>query len=167
MSEGELVIRASKRAADAKNLAPEAVVELLRNVQQRIPEVAPLTSEQREALRKHERFPDNAIQGSISAIGAQQLVSDANRWTAVVYELRKMLNGVEGANLIRRQRAALIAVQAYIIACQLVRNPEHADLRPHVENMKRLRAIHRRRRRAGQAPEEPAATEGAGGGEVE
>src|SRR5258706_11932874 len=149
MSEGELVIRASKRAADAKTLAPEAVVELLRNVQQRIPEVAPLTSEQREALRKHECYPDNAIQGSISAIGAsgeltqavgmpaeevQQLVSDANRWTAVVYELRKMLNGVEGANLIRRQRAALIAVQAYIIACQLVRNPEHPQPLPPVGN---------------------------------
>jgi len=38
----------------------------------------------------------------------RQLFDEANRWTAVEDELRGMLNGVAGANLIRRQRVALV-----------------------------------------------------------
>jgi hypothetical protein len=39
-----------------------------------------------------------------------------------------MLNGVAGANLVRRQRIALIAGQAFNIGTQLARDPANAVL---------------------------------------
>jgi hypothetical protein len=81
------------------------------------------------------------------------MVADANRWTSAENELRAMLNGVTGGNLIRRQKIALIAKQAYGFGRQLARDPENALLVPHVAEVKRLRAIARRRRPTPQAPE--------------
>jgi hypothetical protein len=72
-------------------------------------------------------------------------------------ELRATLNGVAGANLVRRQRLALIAAQAYTIGKQLARDPENAALVPHLAEIRRLRAIARRRKqRTPQTPVPPA-----------
>ncbi len=60
-------------------------------------------------------------------------------------ELRTMLSGVAGANLVRRQRVALIAAQAYGISTQLARDPANAVLVPHVQEIKRLKGFARRR----------------------
>jgi hypothetical protein len=99
----------------------EAVVEQLRAVLTQIGEVAPLTTAQRRTLRGRIRTSNPILQASINVIGAldnvsqavgqpadgvRQLYDEANRWTAVEDELRMMLNGVSGANLIRRQRIA-------------------------------------------------------------
>ena len=65
-----------------------------------------------------------------------------------------MLEGVAGANLVRRQRVALIAGQAYIIGTQLARDPANAVLRPHVEEIKRLKRA-TRRKKAGEAAQPP------------
>ena len=78
---------------------------------------------------------------------------DANRWTAVEDELRTMLKGVAGANLIRRQRIALIAAQAFTIGSQLARDPAYAVLVPHVQEIKRLKSFTRRKK--AQAPGSP------------
>src|SRR4029078_11473471 len=77
---------------------------------------------------------------------------EITRWTAVEDELKAMLKGVSAANLIRRHRLGLAALQAYNISQQLVRHPDHADLLPHVEGMKRLNKFGRRRAKA---PVEP------------
>ena len=69
--------------------------------------------------------------------------------------MRAFLKGVEGANLNRRQRLAVIATQAYTIGAQLAKDPAKSVLVPHVEEVKRLKAAARRRKGA-RAPQPPA-----------
>jgi hypothetical protein len=166
----------------APTAAPEAVVDQLRATRAQIGEVAPLTPAQRKALRQHIRTSNPILQASINVIGAldnvaqavgrpaddvRLLCDEANRWTAVEDELRTMLNGVAGANLIRHQRIALIAAQAYSIGAQLARDPANAVLVPHVQEIKRLKSFTRRKKAApapkssqSQAPVTPAAAQG-------
>ena len=145
----------------ATPLPPEAVVEQLRATRAQIAEVAPLTGPERQLLRNRTRTSTTVLQASINIIGAldvveqavghpadevRQLFADANRWTAVEDELRGMLNGVSGANLIRRQRLAFIAAQAYTIGTRLARDPAYAILLPHIQEIKRLKSFKRRRK---------------------
>jgi hypothetical protein len=151
-------------------VTPESVLDQLRAV--RMGEVMPLTPAQRKTLRNHTRTPYPVLQASINVIGALDIVAhavgqpaedvrqmddEANRWTAVEDELRKMLSGVVGANLIRRQRVALRARQAFMIGTQLARDPAHAILVPHLQEIKRLRGVKRRKKPAPAAPQSPGA----------
>jgi len=153
----------------APALTPEAVVEQLRVMRGQIAEVTPLTPAQRKALRSQNRTNNPILQASINVIGAldiveqavgqpaddvRQMYEEANRWTAAEDELRAMLNGIAGANLIRRQRIALVAGRAYNIGAQLARDPTHAVLVPHVQEIKRLKSF-KRRKKAAQAPGTP------------
>jgi len=70
---------------------------------------------------------------------------DAARWSAVEDELGTLLAGVAAANLGRRHRIGLAALQIYSISRQLVRRKENADLLPHVDNMRRANLFGRRR----------------------
>jgi hypothetical protein len=148
---------------------PEEAVEALRAMRLQIGEVTPLTAEQRTTLRNRARTTNPILQASINVIGAlenvsqavgqpaaavRQLCDEANRWTALEDELRAMLNGVAGANLIRRQRIALIATQAFTIGAQLARDPAHAALVPHLAEIKRLKSF-KRRKKAAQTPAPP------------
>jgi hypothetical protein len=150
-------------------LTPETVVDMLRATRARISEVAPMTVKERRVLRRQANTPDQVLQASINVIGAlenvsqavgqpaadvRQLSDDVNRWTAVEGELREMLNGVAGANLLRRQRIALIAGQAFNIGAQLARDPANAVLVPHLQEVKRLKSS-KRRKKAAQAPGTP------------
>jgi len=156
-------------AADLPQPAPtpEAVVDQLRAVQ--IGEVTPLTAGERRKLRRRTITSNPILQASINVLGALDNVSqavglpadnvrqaddEANRWTAVEDELRKMLSGVVGANIIRRQRVSLLAAQAYGIALQLARDPANAILVPHVQEIRRLKSFSRRKK-AAQAPGAP------------
>jgi hypothetical protein len=147
----------------APTLTPEAVVDQLRGMRGQIGEVTPLTTGQRKTLRSRSRTSNPVLQSSINVIGAldlvaqavgqpadevRQLFDEANRWTAVEDELRTMLNGVSGANLVRRQRIALVAGRAYNIGAQLARDPAHAVLVPHVQEIKRLKSSSRRKKAA-------------------
>jgi hypothetical protein len=162
-------------------LTPEAVVEGLRAMRAQIGEVTPLTPQQRVALRNRSRTSNSVLQASINVIDAldlveqavgqpadnvRQLYDESNRWTAVEDELRTMLSGVAGANLLRRQRIALVAGRAFNISTQLARDPAHAVLVPHVQEIKRLKSFKRRKKAApapdtppSPAPQVPAATE--------
>lgn len=150
-------------------LTPDVVVGQLRAMRGQIGEVTPLTSEQRRQLRNHGRTSNPILQASINVIGAldiveqavgqpagdlRQLYDEANRWTAVEDELRLMLSGIAGANLIRRQRVALVAGRAVNISTQLARDPAHAVLVPHVQEIKRLKSF-KRRKKAAPAPSAP------------
>jgi len=156
--------------APPTTLAPEAVVDQLRVLSTQMGEVTPLTAAQRKALRGRLRTPNPVLQAQINVIGAldnveqaigqpadgvRSLHEESNRWTAVEDELRTMLNGVAGANLIRRQRVELLAAQAYSIGAQLARDPAHAVLVPHVQEIRRLKSFSRRKK-AAQAPNPPA-----------
>jgi hypothetical protein len=156
-------------AAELVALEPEAVVEQLRAMRAQLGEVTPLTSSERESLRRRVKTSNPVLQASINMIGAHDQVSlavaqpadgvrrlyeEANRWTAVEDELRTMLQGVAGANLVRRQRVALIAGQAYNVGTQLARDPANAVLLPHVEEIKRLKRV-TRRKKTGEAAQSP------------
>jgi hypothetical protein len=66
------------------------------------------------------------------------------------------MSGIEGANLVRRQRITFAATQAYSIGAQLAKDPAKAVLVPHVEEVKRLKGVSRRKKKA-QAPQTPPA----------
>jgi hypothetical protein len=147
--------------AATTTLAPEEIVDQLRAISMRMGEMAPMTAEERRALRGRLRTPDPILQASINVIGALDNVSqavgrpaesvrslqeEAVRWAAVEQELRAMLNGVSGANLVRRLRIDLLAAQAYMIGSQLARDPANAILVPHVEEIKRLKRFIRRKK---------------------
>ncbi|HXH40946.1 MAG TPA: hypothetical protein VNN08_20130 [Thermoanaerobaculia bacterium] len=153
----------------APALTPEAVVDGLRAFRAQMGEMTPLTRAQRKRLREVLRTSNPVLQASINVIDAldnvsqavgqqadevRQLSDEANRWTAVEDELRTMLNGVVGANLIRRQRVALVAGQAYNIGAQLARDPANAILVPHLQEIKRLKSF-KRRKKAAPAPGSP------------
>ena len=140
--------------APRQKLSPEAVIEQLREISAQIEEVTPLTPAQRRDLRNRTKISEEAISASAAAIGmsdnvaraiglsaadVQALQMAAIRWAAVEGELRAFLNGISSANLARRYKLALIAMQAYSISTQLARAPENEHLVPIVEEMKRLR----------------------------
>jgi hypothetical protein len=154
----------------APTVTPGALVDQLRAMRAQIGEVTPLTAEQRKKLQRLSRTSNPILQASINIIGAldnvsqavgqpaedvRQLHDESNRWTAVEDELRALLSGVAGANVVRRQRVALIAAQAYMIGSQLARDPANAVLVPHVEEIRRLKSFARRKKPA-QAPSTPA-----------
>lgn len=144
-------------------LSPEEIVEHLRALSMRMGQMAPMTPEQRRALRGRLRTPDPVVNASINVIDAldnvaqavgqpieevRTLQDEAVRWVTVEQELRAMLNGISGANLLRRLRLDLLAAQAYAIGSQLARDPANAVLLPHVEEIKRMRRASRRRKTA-------------------
>jgi hypothetical protein len=151
-------------------LTPEQAVEQVRTLLAQLPNVEPLTDEERLQARRKSRLgvSSEAVQATINAIGAsenvaqgvgaveeeaRQMVEETNRWTAVETELKKLLNGVSDANLIRRKRTGILAAKAFGIAKQVaVDNPE---LLTHVKEIKRLRALARPRKKAAGAPQTP------------
>jgi len=149
-------------------LTPEQFVEKFTALVAQIGPVAPLTAEQRRLLKARTRVPQEVVEASINVIGAaesisqvvgipaaevRQIVDEASRWTAVESVLRTALNGVAGANLVRRQRIALVTGQAYNIGRQLARDPGHSGLVPQVQEVKRFRKLSSRRKPAAQTPE--------------
>jgi len=150
-------------------LTPEAIVDQLRGIRTQIAEITPLNAQQRASARSRLLASNEIMQASINAIGASPIVANAvgqaedvrglheesNRWTAVEDELRGLLNGITGANLIRRQRLSVISAQTFAISKQLVKDPANAQLVPHVEEIKRLKSFPRRKK-AATAPQTPA-----------
>jgi hypothetical protein len=158
--------------AGTSKLTPEAVVAQLRAVRDQLPEITPLTPQQRTTMRKRAgQIPPEVLQASISVIGASDDVSSAikqpsgdvnalqdemNRWAAVENELKALWNGVSGANLARRYRLAVIAEQAYGIGTQLAKDPANVLLVPHVQEVKRLKKAANRRKPQQPTPQAPA-----------
>jgi len=146
------------------NLDPEAVLAQLRALQAQMGEVAPLTKEQYQLLKKRIRFHSpRVIEASINVLGVidnvpqaigqpldqvRRLQDDQLRWDAVAEEARAFLTGIERANLLRRLRLMLIGTQAYTIGVQLARDPAQAALVPHVEEIRRMKGISRRKKAA-------------------
>jgi hypothetical protein len=154
-------------------LTPEAVIDQIRAMRSQVDDVTPMDKTQRQQLKQRaRRQPAPVVEASISVIGSSgtvaqavgqpvedvlQLQSDVARWALAASEVHSFLQGIEGANLVRRERLAFIASQAYSFGSQLVRNPENAELLPQVEEIQRRKSA-ARRKKATQAPETPAPT---------
>ena len=152
---------AAENPPAAPTLSPEDVVEQLRTLRSHIGEITPLTTAQRKVLRSSAKASNDVLQASINVINAaglveqavgqpaaevRDLLEEANRWTAVEDELRALLNGVAGANLIRRQRVAFVSGRAYVVGAALARDPAHAVLVPHVQEIRRLKRLSHRKK---------------------
>lgn len=146
-------------ATDGTVVSPEAIVEQLRAVRQQIPQYQQLEQSGQRSLRRAAHVNDEFTHAAINTIGASSTMQSAvgrtpeelrrdkdeiTRWSAVEDELRAMLKGVAAANLVRRHRLGLTALQTYNISRQLVRTPDHAELLPHVDGMKRMKKFARR-----------------------
>jgi hypothetical protein len=142
-------------------LTPEQIVEQLRILRQHIPDFGPLSPADALSRRRAANVHVELVKGAINSVGASAFLegaigkdadalraenADESRWSAVEDELATMHKGVASANLSRRYRLGITALQTYAIARQLVRQDEHADLLPHVEAMKRASKFGRRRR---------------------
>jgi len=154
-------------------LTPENILDQLRIMRSQMDEVVPLDKTQRQQLKQRaRRQPANVVELSIGVISKSgtvaqavgqptddvlQLQNDVARWALVSAELRAFFQGVEGENLVRRERLAFIASQAYSFGSQLVRDPANAELVPQVEEIKRLKGIARRKKSAA-TPEPPSPT---------
>ena len=154
---------------DPAKLSAEAVIGQLRTMRSQIEDVAPLSQQQRKLVKDRLRKqPKTIVEASINVIGVldnvsqaigqplddvRQLQDDTIRWEAVADEARAFVKGIEGANLNRRQTLALLGMQAYSIGTQLAKDPAKAVLVPHLEEVKRLKGISRRKKT--QAPQAP------------
>jgi len=142
-------------------LTPEQIVEQLRILRMHIPDFGPLTASDAASIRKAAHVHDDMVRAATNTVGASPSVSgaldkdaetlrtermDVGRWSAVEDELLTMYKGVSSANLARRHRLGLAALQTYSIARQLVREKQHADLLPHVAEMRRVNKFGPKRR---------------------
>jgi hypothetical protein len=150
----------SLEAENQTPLTPEEAVELLRAIRRRIPQYVQLPSQESQAIRRVAHINPAFLDESINTAGASATVEGAlgrtaqslrqeadetARWSAFEAELRATHKGVTAANLVRRHRLGLAALQTYNITRQLVRQKEHADLLPHLQAMSRLNKFGRRR----------------------
>lgn len=166
--------QAAADTTPAVMLTPDEAVAQLRAFQAQIPEITSLTKQERTILRNSARIPDTAIQASISVLDAsndvahvvaqpadvRQMYEDNGHWGTFENELKAMLQRVADANIVRRQRTRVIAVQAYQIGQQLSKTPGNEGLETHVKEVKRLRAAGRRKKAAPKTPQTPAPSGG-------
>jgi hypothetical protein len=141
---------------------PDTLVAQLRAMRALIPDYTQLSVKDKRALIPVAKATDpDFVQAAINGVGASSNVqqalgqtpeelradtADAQNWTVVEDEARALLNGIATANLVRRYRIGRSALAAYSIATRLVQQqPEHADLLPHVETMKRLNRFGKKR----------------------
>lgn len=155
---------------DPQPISADELVETLRTLRQRIPAFVQLSIPKANSVRSVASLDPLFKQSAINAVGASEVVAqavgltadelrqmsdDADHWSAVADELRAMLKGVIASILTRRHRVGLASLQTYNITRQLVRHEDHADLLPHLEEMKRLNRFGRRRRKAPAEPPAP------------
>jgi len=152
---------------ETQPITPEEVVETLRALRQRIPEYLQLQPSDAKSARALASLDGPFKQAAFNAVGASELIAkavgltadelrqineEADHWSAAADELRALLQGVISAILTRRHRVGVASLQTYKITGQLVRHENHADLLPHLHEMKRLNRFGRRRRKASAEP---------------
>jgi hypothetical protein len=142
-------------------ISPEAMVEQLRVLRAQIPQYAQLTAAEAQSLRGPANVHPDFAQAAINAVGASprveatvgqsaeelQTIAEASaRWSTVEDELRAMLEGVSSGNLIRRHSLGRAALLTYAVSKKLVKEPELADLLPHLAQMRRTNRLGRSRK---------------------
>ena len=151
-------------------LTADAAIAQIRTMRAQLPEAATLTSKQRKALRNSSATSVPIVQASLNVIGVSDIVSsamgqpvdgvralqqEAILWKAVEEEARNLVAGLAGANLLRRQKLAVLGAQAYAIGTSVAKVPENEVLVSHVEEIKRLKKIARRKKSATPVPPKP------------
>lgn len=151
-------------------LTPDAAIAQIKAMRAQLPEVGTLTVKQRAALRNSSQTSEPIVQSSLNVIGVSDVVesalgqpldnvralqAEAILWKQVEEEARNLVTGLAGANALRRHTLATIGAQAYAIGSQVAKVPENEVLVSHVEEIKRLKRIARRRKSAKPVPQQP------------
>jgi hypothetical protein len=152
-------------------LSPEEVVQQLRVLRAQIPTPEALPGLRAPKRRRLAHVSAQFVDAAINAAGASPVIQTAlgrtdedlrqeddaaSRWTAVIDEVRALLQSLIDANAARRQRVGLAALQTYQMCRQLARDDLHATrLATHIGEMKRLNKFGRARRKAAQPPSQP------------
>jgi hypothetical protein len=149
-------------------ISPEEAVQALRNLRQQIPlpsgEVTAVTR-RRRVSHVDAKFIEVAISAVGVSAGVQQSLgrTDADlredvdataRWTTVADEVRSLLESIIAANMVRRTRIGLAALQTYQICQQIARDERNDSLSAYIKEMKRLNKFGRSRRKAS-PPDDP------------
>jgi hypothetical protein len=152
-------------------ITPEAMVEQLRILREQIPEYVQLPAAQIQSKHSVANLNRDFSQAALNAIGASATVQGvivstpeelqteaetADRWTKVEDELRAMLKGVASANLNRRHHVGQAVLLTYALSKKLVLSPEHADLLPHVDEMRRANRLGNSKSKKQPQPQAPA-----------
>jgi hypothetical protein len=151
-------------------LTADVAIEQIRSMRAQLPEVATLTAKQRKALRNSSATSEPIVHASLDVIGVSDIVSsaigqpldnvralqqEAILWKSVESEARSLVAGIAGANALRRQKLAVIGAQAYAISSQVAKVPENEILISHVEEIRRMKRIARRKKSATPVPQQP------------
>jgi hypothetical protein len=154
-------------------LTPDAAIAQIRAMRAQLPQVGTLTPQDRAKLRNSSQTSQPIVESSLNVIGVSDVVQaalgqpldnvralqqDAILWKAVEEEARNLVTGIAGANAMRRHTLATIGSQAYAIGSQVAKVPENEVLISHVEEIKRMKRIARRRKPAKPAPQQPSPT---------
>jgi hypothetical protein len=149
---------------------PLEMVEVFRIMREYIPHFGPKGESEMVQLRGAAFLDQRFVQTSINTVGAstnvehmigrssselRQETQDVARWSEVETELQVTLKGVSAANLVRKHRIGLTALQTYNVARQLVRSQDHAHLLPYVAEMKRLNRFGRKHPSRAATPTSP------------
>ena len=154
-------------------LTPDAAIAQIKAMRAQLPQVGTLTPQERAKLRNSAQTSEPIVQSSLNVIGVSDVVQaalgqpldtvralqqDAILWKAVEEEARNLVTGLAGANAMRRHTLATIGAQAYAIGSQVAKVPENEVLISHVEDIRRMKRIARRRKPATPAPQQPSPT---------
>ena len=152
---------------DKPPVEPAELIAVLREYASRIPHYTHLTNAEVVAMRKAASLDRDWIVNAVNLLGASPTIEHALgssapellgelaatlEWSEGEQAARTLLHGIASANLVRRHALGLKALQIYGIAQQLIRNPEHHDLRPQVEKLKQMNKM--RKRKVNEEPEE-------------
>ncbi|HYK02141.1 MAG TPA: hypothetical protein VE974_10315 [Thermoanaerobaculia bacterium] len=145
---------------DKPPVDPAELVAALREYATRIPHYTHLTNEEAVMMRKAASLDEQWIVAAINLLGASPTIERAlgssaaelqdelagtKTWSEGEQEARALLHGITSANLVRRHAIGLKALQIYGIAQQLIREPAHQDLLTHVEKLKQMNKMRKRK----------------------
>ena len=118
---------ATDNPTPATTLDPGTLIEQVRALRQQIPEFTQLSLRDRKALSRTASLHPEFVQGAITVVGSsagvqdilgstpealQQQTDDATRWATAEDEVKALLDGIHAANLVRKHRVGLVALQA-------------------------------------------------------
>jgi hypothetical protein len=161
---------AAAATAEIQPITPEELIETVRALRLRIPDFGQMSVVDARAVRTSASLYAPFKEAAIAAVGASEPVTaavglsaeelhklndEAGRWSAAEDELKALTQGVAAANLRRRHRVGLAALQAYSITRQLVRHADHSDLLPHLDAMKQTSRFGKKRRATTPTTPEP------------
>jgi hypothetical protein len=141
---------------------PATLIATLNALEQRIPELRALTNAEIITLRKAASLNPDWVVHAVGTLGASDTIEravgstydellaeidEANRWYAAETRLYALYKGVATANLIRRHRIGVKALQIYGISRQLIRRPEHNHLISRVETLRQMNKLGRRKKK--------------------